>query len=81
MTTIRTTCPDCGTVELTISQVTLEPGRYRFDCPQCDTTRLHPASARTVSILVTCGVPPVGPITEDEIGLFVMELDVQAVEL
>ena len=81
MTTIRTTCVDCGTVELAISQVTLEPGRYRFDCPQCETTRHHPASARTVSILVTCGVPPVAPITEDEIGLFVMELDVQAVEL
>ena len=49
MTTIRTTCVDCGTVELAISQVTLEPGRYRFDCPLCETTRLHPASARTVS--------------------------------
>ena len=77
MTTIRTTCLDCGTIDLTVNQVTLEPERYRFDCPECGNTRTHPASQRTVNVLLVAGAEYDDPITEDEIALFVMELDMR----
>ena len=75
MTTIRTTCLSCGTVDLTVNQIILEPERYRFDCPECGKTRSHPASQRMVDVLLVAGVEYDNPITEDEIAVFVMELD------
>jgi hypothetical protein len=79
MTTIRTTCANlaCGNLELTIDQVQLVPnGHYRFVCPNCFTMRTLPTSPRIVAVLMAAGVQYV-PITEDEIDLFVMELDLR----
>jgi predicted RNA-binding Zn-ribbon protein involved in translation (DUF1610 family) len=86
MTTIRTTCPSCGDVELTIDDVGLEmavgadEGSYRFECPFCGTTQRRPASRRVVSVLLATGVTyeivaTANPITEDEIVEFSAALD------
>jgi len=86
MTTIRTTCPSCGDVELTVDDVGLEmavgaeEGRYRFECPFCGTTQRRPASRRVVSVLLATGVSyeivtTASPITEDEITEFADALD------
>ena len=76
MTTIRTTCPDCGDIELTVDEVKLEHERYRYTCPWCGTVNRHPASRRVVDVLLTTGVESVvlGPITEAEIDAFVVDL-------
>ena len=78
MTKIRTTCTVCGVVDLTVEDVRLEPGRYRFDCPHCGATQRHPATSQTADILVTAGVDTsaVDPITEDEIDRFVAALGI-----
>ena len=81
MTTIRTTCPTCGDVELTVDDVGLEmavgaeEGQYRFDCPFCGATQRRPASRRVVSVLLATGVAyeivaTASPITEKEIDEF-----------
>jgi uncharacterized Zn finger protein len=75
MTTIRTTCPTCGDVELSITQVIVEPGRYRFNCPNCDTIRHHPTTEHMTRVLTAAGVTFQDPISEDEIMLFMFELD------
>jgi predicted RNA-binding Zn-ribbon protein involved in translation (DUF1610 family) len=86
MTTIRTTCPSCGDVELTVEDVGLEmaigaeEGRYRFQCPFCGMLQRRPASRRVVSVLLATGVTyeivaTASPITEDEIDDFVTALD------
>ena len=76
MTTIRTTCPDCGDIELTVDEVRLEHQRYRFVCPWCGATNRHPASQRVVDVLLVAGVESVvlGPITEAKIEAFVVDL-------
>ena len=76
MTTILTTCVNCGTTELTIWQITLEPGYYRFTCTNCNIEQRLPSSSRVERILIAAGVK-YAPITEDEIDLFVMELDLR----
>ena len=86
MTTIRTTCPSCGDVELTIDDVGLEmavgadEGSYRFECPFCGTTQRRPASRRVVSVLLATGVTyeivaTASQITEDEIDEFAAALN------
>ena len=75
MTTIRSTCLSCGTIELTADQITLEPERYRFDCPDCGNTCTHPAGQRTTNLLLVVGAEYDDPITEDEIAAFVKELN------
>jgi len=79
MTTIRTTCSDCGEIQLTVGDVELElspgtdGGHYRFDCPVCGTTQRRPATARVVSILLATGVDytvVAAPIGEDDIAAF-----------
>lgn len=86
MTTIRTTCPSCGDVELTIDDVGLEmavgadEGSYRFECPFCGTTQRRPASRRVVSVLLATGVTyeivaTASAITEDEINEFAAALN------
>lgn len=71
MTKVRVVCDYCGDVEFPVGHVTLELGRYRFDCPQCGMTQRRPAGERTVKILSSVGVEGPGPITEDEIRQFV----------
>ncbi len=62
MATIRASCPDCGDVELTTSQVNVricdddKSGTYSFSCPDCGTTVVKPAETRTIDLLVASGV-------------------------
>lgn len=62
MTTIRTTCPACGEVDLRPEAVSLcveEPGRdgsYRFTCPRCGEVVEKPADRRIVALLLSAGV-------------------------
>lgn len=87
MTTIKTTCEQCGEIHLGTSDISLElegsgdEGTYRFVCPECFSIQRRPASQRVVSVLLATGVSyevtltPPGPITETELDRFVMLLD------
>ena len=86
MTTIRTSCPVCGDVELAPTDLALHltpssgTGTYVFACPHCEQTQSRPANHRVVSILLATGVAyevidDCGPITETEIRDFVSSLD------
>lgn len=84
MTTIKTTCSQCGDVELSPDDLALEldpsddTGSYRFTCPHCGETERRPANARVVSVLLATGVTyeVIRPaITEDEINDFVTALN------
>jgi len=86
MTTIRTTCQDCGDVELSTSDIALEltgagdAGSYRFTCPICLSVQVRPATRRVVSILLATGVHyeitlGASPITEADIDGFIEMLD------
>ncbi|UCG40145.1 MAG: hypothetical protein JSV07_06665 [Acidimicrobiia bacterium] len=80
MTTIKTTCPVCGTVELGVHNVLLEvpegteQGVYSFVCPSCFELRARAAGRRIVLLLQAAGVEPNAhpghPITESEIVAF-----------
>jgi hypothetical protein len=62
MTTIRTTCPRCGAVEMGIDAVLLSvredaaDGCYRFLCPGCLDTVEKPADQKIISLLLSVGV-------------------------
>ena len=62
MTTIRTTCPECGEVDMTPEAIvlTVQPsageGAYRFDCPSCGEAVQKPADRKIVALLVSAGV-------------------------
>jgi hypothetical protein len=62
MTTIRTTCPKCGAVEMRIDAVLLSvredfaDGSYRFLCPGCLVTVEKPADQKIISLLLSVGV-------------------------
>ena len=90
MTTIRTTCQDCGEVELLPGELSLEltalsgTGCYRFECPSCGGQQRRPANHRVVSILLATGVGyevvdevvvDPGHITEAEIADFAASLE------
>ena len=86
MTTIRTTCPLCGDVELVPGELALEltamngTGTYVFSCPDCGDRQRRPANHRVVAILLATGVAyevkdDRGPITESEISRFTADLD------
>ena len=85
MTTIRTSCPVCGDVELAPSDLSLQleaetgVGTYHFECPHCEQTQARPANHRVVSILLATGVAyevqEDRPITENEISDFMQHLD------
>ena len=85
MTTIKTTCSQCGDVELTPDDLALElepseeTGVYRFSCPTCGQIERRPANARVVSVLLATGVTyevvRPDPITEGEIDQFVTALN------
>jgi hypothetical protein len=63
MTTIKASCPTCGEVELTPSDVSLMVcshaplSYYAFDCHTCGTEVRKPADDHVVSLLVSGGVP------------------------
>lgn len=62
MATIRASCPDCGDVELTTTDVRVrvclddDRGEYRFTCPICAMVVVKPAEHRTIDLLVASGV-------------------------
>jgi hypothetical protein len=63
MTTIRTTCPRCGEVDmgpeailLSIRDQLVGEGSYRFACPECQNTIEKPADRKVVQLLLSAGV-------------------------
>jgi predicted RNA-binding Zn-ribbon protein involved in translation (DUF1610 family) len=60
--TIRASCPSCGDVELTSTDVTVlvcstnNEGAYAFQCPECRVAVTKPAEPRVVDLLVSTGV-------------------------
>lgn len=62
MATIRASCPDCGDVELTTSDMTVrvcsddQRGAYIFRCPSCAMAVTKAAEPRIVDLLVSSGV-------------------------
>lgn len=62
MTTIRTTCPRCGEVDMTPESILLSirdsagEGSYRFSCPTCMNTIEKPADRKVVALLLSAGV-------------------------
>ena len=62
MATIRASCPDCGDVELTTSDVRVrvclddDRGEYLFTCSICAMVVVKPAEHRTIDLLVASGV-------------------------
>jgi predicted RNA-binding Zn-ribbon protein involved in translation (DUF1610 family) len=74
MTTIRTTCPQCGEVDMTPEAILLSirdragEGSYRFACPTCQNTIEKPADRKVVALLLSAGVElaePAQAILED----------------
>jgi predicted RNA-binding Zn-ribbon protein involved in translation (DUF1610 family) len=62
MTTIRTTCPQCGEVDMGPEAILLSvrdpagEGSYRFSCPTCMHTIEKPADRKVVALLLSAGV-------------------------
>jgi hypothetical protein len=62
MTTIRTTCPRCGEVDMSPEAILLSirdragEGSYRFSCPGCRGTVQKPADHKVVALLLSAGV-------------------------
>lgn len=62
MTTIRTTCPRCGEVDMGPSAIFLSvrsnghEGSYRFTCPSCADDVEKRADRKIVALLVSAGV-------------------------
>jgi predicted RNA-binding Zn-ribbon protein involved in translation (DUF1610 family) len=62
VTTIKASCPACGEVELTSSDVTLmvcshaPQSYYTFTCPKCSDEVRKPADDHVVSLLMSGGV-------------------------
>jgi len=62
MTTIRTTCPQCGEVDMGPESILLSvqgggsEGTYRFVCPECMGSVEKRADRKIVALLVSAGV-------------------------
>jgi hypothetical protein len=62
MTTIRTTCPRCGEVDMGPEAILLSvlqggvEGTYRFECPSCMDAVEKRADRKIVALLVSAGV-------------------------
>ncbi|MEP7032942.1 MAG: hypothetical protein ABI879_03070 [Actinomycetota bacterium] len=73
MTTIRTTCPRCGEVDMGPEAILLQvvrggrEGTYRFTCPTCMDAVEKRADRKIVALLVSAGVDVAsrGTITEE----------------
>jgi hypothetical protein len=74
MTTIRTTCPRCGEVDMGPESILLSvsrggrEGTYRFTCPTCMDAVEKRADRKIVALLVSAGVDVAGrgTITDTE---------------
>ena len=66
MTTIRTTCPRCGEVDMGPESILLRvvpggrEGTYRFTCPTCADDVEKRADRKIVALLVSAGVDVAG---------------------
>jgi predicted RNA-binding Zn-ribbon protein involved in translation (DUF1610 family) len=66
MTTIRTTCPRCGEVDMGPQSIMLSvvrggrEGTYRFTCPTCMDAVEKRADRKIVALLVSAGVDVAG---------------------
>jgi hypothetical protein len=66
MTTIRTTCPRCGEVDMGPTAIRLQverdgrEGVYRFTCPTCMDAVEKRADRKIVALLVSAGVDVAG---------------------
>ena len=66
MTTIRTTCPRCGEVDMGPESILLQvmrggrEGTYRFTCPTCMDAVDKRADRKIVALLVSAGVDVAG---------------------
>jgi predicted RNA-binding Zn-ribbon protein involved in translation (DUF1610 family) len=66
MTTIRTTCPRCGEVDMGPESILLSvaqggrEGSYRFTCPTCFDAVEKRADRKIVALLVSAGVDVAG---------------------
>lgn len=66
MTTIRTTCPRCGEVDMGPESILLSVGQggregtYRFTCPTCMDAVEKRADRKIVALLVSAGVDVAG---------------------
>lgn len=77
MTTIRTTCPRCGEVDMGPESILLSVGRggregtYRFTCPTCMDDVEKRADRKIVALLVSAGVDVAsrGPAFDDQTDL------------
>jgi predicted RNA-binding Zn-ribbon protein involved in translation (DUF1610 family) len=64
MVIIKTTCPNCGEVDLTADKVALriaiggQGSSYAFDCPECRERIRKPADSRVVQLLISGGISP-----------------------
>ncbi len=62
MTTIRTTCPTCGEVDMGAAAISLSlsgdggTAAYAFTCPECSEQVSKSATRKTVALLVAAGV-------------------------
>jgi predicted RNA-binding Zn-ribbon protein involved in translation (DUF1610 family) len=73
MTTIRTTCPRCGEVDMGPDAISLSvrsngrEGSYRFTCPSCEDDVEKRADRKIVALLVSAGVD-IEPTDEQDGG-------------
>jgi predicted RNA-binding Zn-ribbon protein involved in translation (DUF1610 family) len=71
MTTIRTTCPRCGEVDMSPESILLSirdragEGSYRFSCPTCMDMIEKPADRKVVALLLSAGVELAGEAGEE----------------
>lgn len=79
MTRIRTTCPQCGEIELLTTDVTMrialdtvtlvgEDSRYRFHCPGCESMVSKRVTPRIAQLLSTGGVEIEEPHVPDAVA-------------
>jgi predicted RNA-binding Zn-ribbon protein involved in translation (DUF1610 family) len=72
MTTIRTTCPRCGEVDMGPEAILLSvlqggrEGTYRFTCPTCMDAVEKRADRKIVALLVSAGVDVMSGETAEE---------------
>src|SRR5438876_12013927 len=71
MTTIRTTCPRCGEVDMSPESILLSirdragEGSYRFSCPTCLYMIEKPADRKVVALRLSAGVELAGEGAEE----------------
>ena len=86
MTTIRTTCPKCGEVDMGPESIVLcvhgeGEGTYSFVCPVCSEDVEKQADRKIVSLLVSAGVSVAGGLSaapvpaDDHPGLAPLTMD------